>query len=101
MKANAHAARITPQQVGALWHPPCTSWCSQSQDHTDIDANGTLNGPTTDKTTGKSNCITITKDKRHLLKDEIEHMLKEAEQYKGMQLFQFALSFLYRPLSCI
>jgi len=52
----------------------------------DIDANSILNVSAADKTTGKLNCITITNDKGHLLKDEIECMLREAEQYKGMQI---------------
>ena len=37
----------------------------------DIDANGILNVSAADKTTGKSNHITITNDKDPLLKDEI------------------------------
>jgi heat shock 70kDa protein 1/2/6/8 len=52
----------------------------------DIDANGILNVSAVDKTTGKSNCITITNDKGRLSKDEIERMLREAEQYIGMSL---------------
>jgi L1 cell adhesion molecule like protein len=48
----------------------------------DIDANGILNVATADKTTGKSNCITIANDKGHLTKQEIEHMVSEAEKYK-------------------
>ena len=39
----------------------------------DIDANGILNVSASDKTTGKSNCITITNDKGHLFKEEINH----------------------------
>jgi molecular chaperone DnaK (HSP70) len=52
----------------------------------DIDANGILNVSAADKTTGKSNRITITNDKGRLSKDEIERMLREAEQYKSMHI---------------
>lgn len=47
----------------------------------DIDANGILNVSAEDKTTGKSNKITITNDKGRLSKDEIERMLQEAERW--------------------
>ena len=36
-----------------------------------------------DKTTVKSNGITITNDKGRLSKEEIERMVNEAEKYKG------------------
>ena len=49
----------------------------------DIDANGILNVSALDKTTGKSNRITITNDKGRLSKEEIECMVEEAEKYKG------------------
>src|SRR5258708_22320532 len=48
----------------------------------DIDANGILNVSAADKTTGKSNRITITNDKGRLSKDESERMVSEAEKYK-------------------
>ena len=48
-----------------------------------MDANGILNVSAADKTTGKSNRITITNDKGRLSKEEIERMLAEAEKYKG------------------
>lgn len=35
-----------------------------------------------DKSTGKQNKITITNDKGRLSKDEIERMVKEADDYK-------------------
>jgi len=35
-----------------------------------------------DKTTGKSNCITVN-DKGRLSKEEIERMVQEAEKYKA------------------
>jgi len=49
----------------------------------DIDANGILNVSASDKSTGKLNKITITNDKGRLSKDEIERMVKEADQYKA------------------
>ena len=36
-----------------------------------------------DKTTGRSNKITITNDKGRLSKEEIERMVSEAEKYKS------------------
>jgi len=48
----------------------------------DID-HGILNASTSDKTTGKSNHITITNDKGCLSKMEIECMVQEAERYKA------------------
>ncbi|CAJ1357608.1 unnamed protein product [Effrenium voratum] len=48
----------------------------------DLDSNGILNVSAADKTTGKSNKITITNEKGRLSKDEIERMVKEAEQFR-------------------
>jgi len=42
-----------------------------------------LNVSASDKTTGKSNRITITNDKGRLSKEEIERMVNEAEKYKA------------------
>jgi L1 cell adhesion molecule like protein len=47
----------------------------------DVDANGILNVSAAEKSTGKSNKITITNDKGRLNKEEIERLLKEAETY--------------------
>ncbi|OAX31192.1 HSP70-domain-containing protein [Rhizopogon vinicolor AM-OR11-026] len=49
----------------------------------DIDANSILNVSASDKTTGKSNRITITNNKGCLSKEEIERMVNEAEKYKN------------------
>ncbi|XP_040378108.1 heat shock cognate 70 kDa protein-like [Oryza brachyantha] len=46
----------------------------------DIDANCVLKVTAKDKTTGRSNSITITSDKGRLTKDEIERMVKKAEK---------------------
>ena len=49
----------------------------------DIDANGILNVSASEKSTGKSNKITITNDKGRLSKEDIERMVEEAEKYKA------------------
>ena len=49
----------------------------------DINANGILNVFAVDKSTRKENKITITNDKGHLSKEDIEHMVQEGEKYKA------------------
>ncbi|KAI6036093.1 heat shock protein 70 family [Pisolithus microcarpus] len=49
----------------------------------DFDPNGILNVSASDRTTGKSNLITITNDKCRLSKEELERMVSEAEEYKA------------------
>ena len=49
----------------------------------DIDSNGILNVSAVEKSSGKSNKITITNNKGRLSSDEIERMIKEAEQFKS------------------
>ena len=48
----------------------------------DLDANGILNVSASEKSSGKSEKITITNDKGRLSKEEIERMVEEAERYK-------------------
>ena len=48
-----------------------------------IDANGILNVSAVDKSTGKENKITISKDKGCLSKEDIECVVRETEQYKA------------------
>jgi len=62
--------------------PPAPRGVPQIEVTFDIDANGILNVHAADKTTGRSEKITITNDKGRLSKDEIERMVKEAEKYK-------------------
>ena len=62
--------------------PPAPRGVPQIEVTFDIDANGILNVSASDKTTGKSNRITITNDKGRLSKEEIERMVNEAEKYK-------------------
>lgn len=48
----------------------------------DIDANGILSVTAEDRSTGRSEGITISNDKGRLSKQEIEKMLQDAEKYK-------------------
>ncbi|AAK39876.1 heat shock protein 70KD (nucleomorph) [Guillardia theta] len=63
--------------------PPAPRGVPQIEVTFDIDANGILNVSACDKSTGKSNKITITNDKGRLSKEEIERMVEEAEKYKN------------------
>jgi len=63
--------------------PPAPRGVPQIEVVFDIDANGILNVSAADKSTGKSNKITITNDKGRLSKEEIERMVSEAEKYKA------------------
>eukprot|EP01120_Amphizonella_sp_Union-15-10_P007618 TRINITY_DN258_c0_g1_i2.p1 TRINITY_DN258_c0_g1~~TRINITY_DN258_c0_g1_i2.p1 ORF type:complete len:670 (-),score=190.96 TRINITY_DN258_c0_g1_i2:99-2108(-) len=62
--------------------PPAPRGVPQIDVTFDIDANGILQVSASDKTTGKSNKITITNDKGRLSKDEIDKMVKDAEKFK-------------------
>ena len=48
----------------------------------DMDANGILNVSASEKSTGKSNKITITNDKGRLSQEDIDRMVQEAEKFK-------------------
>lgn len=48
----------------------------------DIDRNGVLNVSALDQSTGNENRITITNDKWRLSPEDIDRMIREAEQYK-------------------
>ncbi|CAO3649265.1 unnamed protein product [Cunninghamella blakesleeana] len=63
--------------------PPAPRGVPQVEVTFDIDANGILNVNALDKTTGKSNKITITNDKERLSKEDIERMVNEAEKFKA------------------
>ncbi|ELR12370.1 heat shock protein ssa1, putative [Acanthamoeba castellanii str. Neff] len=63
--------------------PPAPRGVPQVEVTFDIDANGILNVSAADKTTGKSEKITIRNDKGRLSKEEIDRMVKEAERYKA------------------
>ena len=62
--------------------PPAPRGVPQIEVSFDIDANGILNVTAKDKSTGKSNSITITNDSGHLSKAEIERMVADAEKFK-------------------
>merc|ERR1712126_706038 len=63
--------------------PPAPRGVPQIEVTFDIDANGILNVSAQDKSTGKSNQITITNDKGRLSKEEIERMVNDAEKFKA------------------
>merc|ERR1719461_1428562 len=63
--------------------PPAPRGVPQIEVTFDIDANGILNVNAADKSTGKSQKITITNDKGRLSKEEIEKMVNEAERFKA------------------
>jgi heat shock protein 1/8 len=63
--------------------PPMPRGVPQIEVTFDIDANGILNVSAAEKSTGKSNKITITNDKGRLSKDEIERLVKQAESYEA------------------
>ncbi|GBN95638.1 Heat shock protein 70 B2 [Araneus ventricosus] len=62
--------------------PPAPRGIPQIEVTFDMDANGILNVSALDKSSGKSQSITITNDKGRLSKEEIERMLNEAKQYE-------------------
>merc|ERR1719163_634066 len=59
--------------------PPAPRGVPQLEVTFEIDANGILNVKAEDKGTGKAEKITITNDKGRLNQDEIDRMVKEAE----------------------
>jgi L1 cell adhesion molecule like protein len=62
--------------------PPAPRGIPQIEVSFDLDSNGILNVSAADKTTGKSNKITITNEKGRLSKADIERMVKEADEFK-------------------
>jgi len=63
--------------------PPAPRGVPQIEVTFDIDANGIMNVSASDKSTGKTNKITITNDKGRLSKQDIERMVQEAEANKA------------------
>merc|ERR1712028_73615 len=61
--------------------PPAPRGVPQIEVSFEIDANGILNVGAEDKGTGKTEKITITNDKGRLTEEQIEKMIKEAEQF--------------------
>lgn len=61
--------------------PPAPRGTPQIEVTFQVDANGILNVMAEDKASGKSEKITITNDKGRLSQEEIERMVKEAEEF--------------------
>lgn len=62
--------------------PPAPRGVPQIEVSFDVNSDGILNVSAEDKTTGKSNKITITNDRGRLSKEQIERMVAEAEAHK-------------------
>lgn len=62
--------------------PPAPRGVPQIEVSFDMDANGILNVSALDKGSNTKNNITITNDKGRLSKEQIEEMVKKAEEYK-------------------
>ena len=62
--------------------PPAPRGSPQIEVSFDIDANGILNVSAEEKSTGKSQKITISNDSGRISKDDIEKMISEAEKFK-------------------
>uniref|UniRef100_H0Y000 Heat shock protein family A (Hsp70) member 8 n=1 Tax=Otolemur garnettii TaxID=30611 RepID=H0Y000_OTOGA len=62
--------------------PPTHHGVPQTEVTFDIDANGILN-VAVGKSTGKENKMTMTNDKGHLSKEDIERMVQETEKYRA------------------
>lgn len=62
--------------------PPAPRGVPQIEVTFDIDANGILNVNAMDKTTGRSEKITIKNEKGRLSKEDIDRMVNDAEKYK-------------------
>uniref|UniRef100_A0A3Q7HX02 Glucose-regulated protein 78 n=1 Tax=Solanum lycopersicum TaxID=4081 RepID=A0A3Q7HX02_SOLLC len=61
--------------------PPAPRGTPQIEVTFEVDANGILNVKAEDKGTGKAEKITITNDKGRLSQEEIERMVREAEEF--------------------
>ncbi len=62
--------------------PPAPRGVPQIEVSFDIDENGIMQVAATNKSTGKTEKITITNNKGRLSKEEIDKLLKDAEKYK-------------------
>lgn len=63
--------------------PPMPRGVPQIEITYDVDANGILNVNAVEKSTGKSNKITITNEKGRLSKEDIEKLVQDAEKFKA------------------
>ena len=62
--------------------PPMPRGVPQIEITYDVDANGILNVKATEKSSGQSQNITVTNDKGRLSQEDIDKMVKEAEEFK-------------------
>jgi L1 cell adhesion molecule like protein len=69
--------------------PPMPRGVPQIEVTFDVDANGILNVSATEKSTGKSQKITITNDKGRLSKEEVERLVEEAAKHAADDKAQF------------
>ena len=69
--------------------PPMPRGVPQIEVTFDVDANGILNVSALEKSTGKSQKITITNDKGRLSKDEVERLVEEAAKHEAEDKAQF------------
>ena len=70
--------------------PPMPRGVPQIEVTFDIDANGILNVSAAEKSTGKSNKITITNDKGRLSREEVERLVEEAAKHEAEDKTRFA-----------
>jgi heat shock protein 1/8 len=70
--------------------PPMPRGVPQIEVVFDVDANGILNVSASEKSTGKSNKITITNDKGRLSKSEIERLVEEASKFEAEDKAKFS-----------
>ena len=65
--------------------PPAPRGVPQIEVTFEVDANGILQVSAEDKATGKSEKITITAEKGRLSQDDIERMVREAEEFADVR----------------
>jgi heat shock protein 1/8 len=70
--------------------PPMPRGVPQIEVSFDVDANGILNVSAVEKSTGKSQKITISNDKGRLTKDDIERLVRSAEEAAADDAKRFA-----------
>ena len=70
--------------------PPMPRGVPQIEVTFDIDANGILNVSAAEKSTGKSNKITITNDKGRLSREEVDRLVEEAAKHEAEDKARFA-----------
>jgi len=76
-KDNNHLGKFSLDGI-----PPMPRGVPQVEVTYDIDSNGILNVSACEKSSGKSENITITNDKGRLSKEDIERMVSDAEKFK-------------------